>query len=202
MPNVAIAVLAAGEGKRMGRAKQLVSLVDERETLLERAIKAATETRPHATLVVLGCHRMELLRLIPEGVLAVHNEEWREGISSSIRIAVSAVSPEVDAILFTSCDQPFVHSNLLEEMMNVFAQGERSVVASLYCGSPGIPALFARNKFHDLLQLKGDRGAKKIILASEAHYIEAPEAEFDIDSEEDLARCVSFAAGATLTNMK
>ena len=95
--------------------------------------------------------------------------------------------------------QPFVSSRLLQSICRAFLDGNgESVVAAHYGDSPGIPALFARKKFPDLLELHGDRGAKKIILESTSVHISAPEAEFDIDTEADLQRCASnseYASG-------
>lgn len=196
MPEVAIVILAAGESKRMGRPKQLVQIVGE--SLLNRAIRTALESKIGEVHVVLGSGVQELASLVPSSVQIIMNSNWQEGIASSIRMAVSA-NKEMDAILFMSCDQPFIDSSLLRKIYTAFQTESREVVAALYGTpeSPGIPALFANSKFEELLRLTGDRGAKKIIVENDAFLISAPEADFDIDTEEDLARtkmCVGARA--------
>ena len=63
----------------------------------------------------------------------------------------------------------------------------KSIVASSYANTPGIPALFHKNLFPELKELKGDTGAKKIILNHRDMVAEIlfPSASIDIDTVED-----------------
>jgi molybdenum cofactor cytidylyltransferase len=182
-----IAILAAGAGQRLGGKKQ--STIFEGETLLARAVRTALESKVGRVNVVLGYDVEKFIPVLPKDVSISINQNWQEGIASSIRLAVeSAISCECDGILFTTCDQPFVDSNLLISLAHEFEKTSKLVVASFY-GTPGIPAIFSKEKFAELLLLNGDKGAKRIILDSDPHLIAAPQAQYDIDTEADLETC-------------
>jgi len=185
MNDISIAILAAGEGKRLGGLKQLAPF--DGETFLARAMRVAIEANLGKVYVVTGYKANELSSFIEQDqVSTIVNHDWQEGIASSIRAAVNAVEATAcRALVFMAIDQPFVDSVLLNSIADAFKTTGKSIVASDY-GTPGIPALFARETFPRLLELKGDKGAKQLINESDAHLIEAPRAQFDIDTREDF----------------
>ena len=82
-------LLAAGASTRLGEPKQLARLGGE--TLLERAIRTAREAGC-APLVVLGCEAQRIAREPwMRGVPYVINEDWPEGMGTSIAIGAKAV---------------------------------------------------------------------------------------------------------------
>lgn len=187
MRKYAVAVLAAGCGRRLGRTKQ--STIFDGENLLSRAVRIALESNVGEVFVVLGYEADHLKDLVSKDVSIQVNENWLEGIASSIRTAVEyATERGCDGILFTTCDQPFVDAELLRSLVDAFEQTSKSVVASFY-GTPGIPAIFSKEKFSELLLLTGDKGAKRLIQSSAAHLVSAPLAQYDIDTESDLETC-------------
>lgn len=188
MLNLSVTILAAGQGKRLGGTKQ--STIFEGETLLSRAVRVALGSKIGPVNVVLGFDAEKLVATLPDEVSISINQNWQEGIASSIRVAVEhAIACECDGILFTTCDQPFVDSNLLVSLADAFEKTSKTVIASLY-GTPGIPAIFSKEKFAQLLLLTGDKGAKRLILESDAHLVAAPLAQYDIDTEADLEACI------------
>jgi molybdenum cofactor cytidylyltransferase len=75
------------------------------------------------------------------------------------------LAADLDASLLQSCDQPFVTAAVLAQLIQLRLTSGKPIVASAYATTLGIPALFDRSCFPDLLRLKEDSGAKKIILA-------------------------------------
>ncbi len=195
MAKVAIAILAAGESKRMGCSKQLISF--QGLTLLQRALIAAKGAQPEQTIVVLGARYDQLAATISgENEVIVYNGNWIEGIASSIRTAVENLAPDIDAVLFLACDQPLVDAELLRTIIETYETTNSPVVASDY-GTPGIPALFAREIFPQLLGLRADRGAKAIILANTSCLVPAPQARYDIDTNDDIERLEQLLSKTT-----
>jgi molybdenum cofactor cytidylyltransferase len=89
----------------------------------------------------------------------------------------------------TLCDQPLVGREALERL--VAARGDaRTVVASTYAGTVGVPALFGAEHFTKLLALAGATGAKPLLASygPGVTLVECPEAVLDVDVREDLAR--------------
>ena len=179
---VAAVVLAAGASTRLGEAKQLVTLGGE--TLLERAVRIAREAGCLPVVVVVGAHSVQVLGSSVLGdAVPVINEEWKEGMASSIRLGVRALESarDVEGVLLMTCDQPAVTVKHLRQLMT-----KVEVKASHYAGRNGIPAFFPKEYFNKLMELKGDVGARGLL--AEARYEELENGELDIDTAADLAR--------------
>ncbi|HJQ35373.1 MAG TPA: nucleotidyltransferase family protein [Pyrinomonadaceae bacterium] len=189
-------VLAAGASTRMGTPKQLLRF--EGQTLLKRAALAALGAGCRPVVVVTGAHaaraRGELRGL---DVLEVENELWETGMASSVRAGIGAViESDADAVVLMLCDQPHVTSEIITGLIEAHKATGRGVVASEYGGGFGVPALFGRSLFDELVQLEGAAGAKQVIKshAREAHFVPFPEGETDVDTPEDFARLLGLKA--------
>jgi len=192
---VAAIVLAAGQSRRLGQPKQL--LMHAGETLLERAIRLASEAGATPVIAVLGanieiiCASISLRRAI----LAVNNQ-WPAGISTSIHAGLDALdeaSPDAGGVLILGCDQPRLTADHLKVLIATFAaQAETSISASAYAGVLGIPAVFPRSAFPQLRALRGDKGARALFADPTNSLVAVPFAggEIDIDEPGDLDQLV------------
>lgn len=187
-PKIGGLLLAAGGSQRLGSLKQLLEF--RGKTLLRRAAEAIVGTTCEPIVVVLGAE-VERSKAEVEN-LAVSfavNDEWELGMSSSIRFGLEKlleVEPEIDAVMITLCDQPFVTSEKIDLFVNEFASRCPSIIAAEYGGVRGVPALFASEYFDDLLKLTGDKGARDMIRNADAlTTINLPEATYDIDTPDD-----------------
>jgi molybdenum cofactor cytidylyltransferase len=188
--------LAAGGSRRLGRPKQL-----ERygaASLLRHCAAAARASRCAPVSVVLGAHADACaLELAGLDLLVVRNERWQEGASTSIRAGLAAVrehAPAAAGLIIALADQPLVTAAVFDRLAALSGTTGAAIVACEYSGSVGPPAFFARSIFPELELLRGDRGAKQIILADPARTVRLPlpEGACDVDTEEDVARCRSL----------
>jgi CTP:molybdopterin cytidylyltransferase MocA len=172
-------ILAAGASKRLGEPKQLLVLGGE--TLLERAVRVARAAGCSPVVVVLGASA-EAIRAGCEldDAVVVMNEDWSEGMGSSIR-AGAGVMRNADACIVMTCDMPAVTAGHLRALMS---SGE--MTASSYSSKKGVPAYFPVEAFQSLLELRGDAGAKDLLRS--ARSVELVGGELDVDTMEDLAR--------------
>jgi CTP:molybdopterin cytidylyltransferase MocA len=185
-------VLAAGASRRLGQPKQLLKL--DGETLIERAVRLANEAGAAPVISVLGAH-YELIReaIALEGAIHVVNNAWEHGIASSIRAGVEAletVAREASGVLILSCDQPRLTAGHLQALIQTFsAQAVPAILASAYGGVHGVPAVFPRAAFGSLLALRGDHGARSLLVEPQWAVIVLPfeGGEVDIDQPSDLA---------------
>ncbi|MBI5267687.1 MAG: nucleotidyltransferase family protein [candidate division Zixibacteria bacterium] len=184
---VSAVILAAGESSRLGRPKQLVQF--DGTTLIARAIETALASRCRDVTVVIGAHA-EIIR--PEAarynVRIVDNAAWKEGKSSSIRAAISVASDRAAGILFMTCDQPYLTTEILDELITAFESSNDAPVACGYGGTVGIPAIIPRRLFPQLRELRSDDGARAILQAVRDEVIPVAWADgsLDIDSVEDV----------------
>ena len=193
---VGAVVLAAGASSRMGTPKQLLRF--RGETLLRRAALAALGAGCRPVVVVTGAHALrtgEELRGL--GVLEVVNELWETGMASSVRAGIGALlgaDADASAVVLMLCDQPHVTSEIIAALVAAHRDGGRTVVASRYGESFGVPALFDRSLFPELARLEGRGGAKQLIErhAREAHFVSFPGGETDVDTPDDFARLLGL----------
>ncbi len=182
-------VLAAGASRRLGRPKQLVEF--RGETLLERAVRIAAESGAAPVIAVLGAHAEEIRASVPLPIATVViNGEWQSGMASSIRAGLRILEPDAPGVLLLACDQPRLGVSHLRSLLASFETGNSAaIVASVYRGTRGVPAVFPRSAFARLNALDGDKGARSILLDPHCELVEVKleGGEIDIDSPADLA---------------
>ncbi len=188
---IGIIILAAGASQRLGQPKQLLQF--EGKTLLRRAVETAIETN-YQTVVVLGANFEKTKAEIEELKVEIcFNENWQDGMSSSLKTGLKKlleVAPNLSALIVALCDQPFINSTILNGLAKTFEKTNAPIVASEYAETIGVPALFSRFVFDELLNLSADEGAKQIIKKHLAavETISVPQAEIDIDTMADYEK--------------
>lgn len=187
--NIGIIVLAAGSSSRMGRSKQLLDI--DGQPLLCRCVDHALAASPSQVVVVLGAnekpHR-ELLEKLPVQILS--NFYWKTGMGSSIKTGLNYLiqsGAELDAVILMVCDQPALTSDHLQKLIQIFHEKKKAIIASGYSNSSGVPVLFSRSFFSNLLLLNDDQGAKKIVqqFPDQVETVAFPNGSIDLDTEED-----------------
>lgn len=186
---VGAVILAAGASVRLGQPKQL--LFFEGETLLSRAANVACRAGCTPVVVVLGANA-KLMRQELENcsVTMVENANWVEGMGGSIRAGVNALLTQcssLNALLLMTCDQPLISSEKIGELLERYRTARVRMVAAAYEQTLGVPALFDRDCFSELLNLDAAQGAKHLLLRDPQNVasVVMPEAAVDIDTMED-----------------
>lgn len=189
---IASIILAAGASRRLGRPKQLVTYGGE--TLLARAIRLAHEAGALPVLVVLGAEYEAIHAAIEWSFArAVRNTDWEQGIASSIHAGLRAseeFAPDAAGAMMLACDQPRLTAEHLRALIGLFEdRGEAAIVASMYAGVHGVPAIFPRAAFAELRALSGDKGARALLVKPPCAVVAVDLAggEIDLDTPEDLA---------------
>ena len=189
MARVAAVIFAAGESSRFGRPKQLLRL--KNKSLVRRIVDAARDANCSPIIVVTGSGRNQVeSEVAGTSSTVVHNASWKAGMGGSIRTGVQYLAetePEVEAAMLLVCDQPLVEASVMRRLISLREQTQKPIVASSYATTFGVPALFDRSCFPELLALDGDSGAKTIILSNRDRVAELPfpGGAIDIDTVED-----------------
>ena len=190
---LALIILAAGSASRFGSPKQLAMLNGKR--LLQYAIDTGAEVLPNASFVVLGANADTIIPAVDlSKVNVVKNEQWKNGLSSSIQKVVSTLAIDYTALLFVAADQVFINSSHLKLLIEAWQQRPSCLVASTFSSEIGIPAIFPKEYYKTLLNIKGDQGAKGVLNDNRQNVIEVPisEAGVDIDTPDDLLAAHSW----------
>ena len=180
-------VLAAGASTRFGSPKQLVRIAGR--PLLHTAVTRASEVVGSALIVVLGSGAAELGALLKHspGSIVI-NQDWREGLASSIRAGIARLPLTCAGALLMLADQPAVSADDLRRLAGTWRKQPQYVAAALYSGTTGVPAIFPRSMFPELAQLRGDQGARAILRRNSDRLVRVPmaSAAIDVDTPEDL----------------
>ena len=187
-------MLAAGEGRRFGGAKQLAPF--HGRPLLEHAIRAASDSPVDDVVVVLGGRAEEIAAGVDLArARVVRCARWQEGHGASLRTGLEAV-PEADAAVVLLGDQPLVTAAAVRRVIEARGTGIEAVRAS-YGGEPSHPVLVERALFDRLLSMRADAVPREVLPAAATRLVScdglgSPE---DVDTPEDLARLELTWAG-------
>jgi CTP:molybdopterin cytidylyltransferase MocA len=129
-------------------------------------------------------------------VQIAENPDWALGMGSSIACGMRALEQRgfaVNAVAVLLADQPLVKASHLIRMRAAL-EPNCIAVAAEYGGSVGVPAIFSREVFEELLSLPPEGGAKQLLrqLDADVARFPLPEAAADIDTPEDYARLTSI----------
>lgn len=193
--SIGIIILAAGASSRLGRPKQLLPY--KGKTLLQHAVHTAAVATAKPIIVVLGAVAETVQEEIAEKkVYVVKNSGWQEGMASSIRCGINElakISPAAEGVILMVCDQPFVSVSILNSLLAAHRKTGKPVVACGYAETFGPPVFFHRSFFKELLQLKGDIGARAVVgqHADAVEVIPFAEGTFDVDTERDFEQLIN-----------
>jgi CTP:molybdopterin cytidylyltransferase MocA len=179
-PTTLAVVLAAGGGSRFtGPQHKLLAPLPEGSVgrvAVERAIAAGLD----GTLVVVGATDLDL----PSGAVVLTNPRWREGIATSLQVAVDhAREVGAEAVVVGLADQPFIDP----AAWRAVAASRSPIAVATYAGRRGNPVRLAGQIWPDLPRT-GDEGARALMRARPELVAEVPCAgnPADIDTTEDL----------------
>ena len=185
-----LVILAAGSSSRLGTPKQ--NLLFKGKTLLQLAVDVAVGSVCKPVVLVLGANSKSIvLDFIGQSVEIIRNDIWAEGMASSISTGLNAVlnlDDELSSVIFMLCDQPFADEHIINRLVEEQKPGK--IVASDYNDTLGVPVLFDKKYFNDLLVLKGEEGARKLLAkyANEVIPVMFPLGSVDVDTMEDYER--------------
>jgi molybdenum cofactor cytidylyltransferase len=188
---IAAIVLAAGRSTRMGGPNKLLAEVGGKP-LARIAVEEALASRADPVIVVTG-HQRERVEQALAGlkVRFVHNLDFADGLSTSLKAGIGAVPAEADGAIVCLGDMPQVRAALIDRMIAAFdpARGALIVVPTIE-GKRGNPVLWSRRFFPELAALEGDIGARHLIGGYGEALTEVPAdaaALIDIDTPEALS---------------
>ena len=192
LATVGLLLLAAGSSSRLARPKQLLPY--QGHTLLHHAAEVAAASPCRPLVLVTGALHDELLPEI-DGLPfhVVRNDAWADGMGGSIAAGLAelesaAEGPRVDAVVVMLCDQPLVSEEIIGQLIVQFQATHQPVVASAYAGTQGVPALFGREIFPELLALRGASGARELLQQyNHLPTIDFPGGATDVDTEAQYA---------------
>lgn len=194
---VSVLILAAGSSSRMGKVKQLLPWKES--TLLEHTIKIAKVSKACDVIVVLGSNARLIMESIKTTeVVFLENSNWKGGLGTSISCGIDYLlnyNKKSDAVLILLADQALMDSEHINKIIDLYSTGDSDLIGTRYEDKIGVPALFERNYFPDLLKLDGDRGAQLFLkkLGDKVLGLNPKGKAYDIDTLEDYNRLLKLS---------
>jgi molybdenum cofactor cytidylyltransferase len=188
MLRLSTVILAAGASKRLGYNKLCVRI--DGETVIRKTVRLFMEAGTGGITVVTG-HERERIEgeLIGFPVGFAHNPRPEEGMSSSIRAALPAISAS-DLVLFHLGDKPFVTRNTIEWVLRAYDEGRGSIVVAVHEGAKGHPVLIDMKKHLSSVRgVEGEGGLRNVVAENgeDVCFVETDEgAILDLDTEDDM----------------
>jgi len=174
-------ILAAGSGSRLGTPK--ASLVVGGQRLVDRAVNNFMAAGVLNIYVVLGAWQGEV-----QGAQVIINENWQDGMGSSLRIGLDHISKIETAtdVTISLVDLPGMTPEAIREIVQCTSE----IVVGTFSGKPGHPVKFAKKHWAEVSQCaQGDIGARNFLKGrDDVHFIPLDDlaAGKDIDTPEDL----------------
>jgi molybdenum cofactor cytidylyltransferase len=154
-------ILAAGESKRMGFQKML--LLFNSKTMIENVIMNVTGSAVDNTLVVLGSGKEDLIELIEKyDVSYCFNDNYKEGMLSSVKCGFKNVPSDFEAILVFQGDQPLIPPSVVNMMIEAYRSTGKGIVIPVYDKKRGHPLLIDRKYKEEIKTLDSNEGLRSL----------------------------------------
>jgi len=193
-PRLGAVVLAAGRSRRMGDRNKLLEPVDGKP-LVAHSVDALLDAGVSPVVVVLG-HEADRVRAVlgdRAGLRFVHNPDYAEGMSTSLRTGIQALTgDELDGAFVALGDMPWVRARHLEALREAFAPAEeRAICVPVHRRKRGNPVLWGASFFPEMQRVTGDVGARGLLRAhpDQVHLVpvDDPAVHLDVDTPDALA---------------
>lgn len=209
---ITAAILAAGEGRRLGLPKALAEIGGR--SLVEIVAETCLSSLVDETVVVLGARseeaeaRLALVRERHPGapLRSVVNEAWREGRTGSVQRAWESCPPGSSLLVFP-VDHPAVRLVTLDVLLGVFgyAAGEPDITVPVLVQDEvrrrGHPIVLSHRLRAEVLALGPDQPLHDVVRAhADGGLLEVPVDDpgilLDVDESADLERAAALLSGA------
>lgn len=161
---IAALVLAAGRSSRMGGPNKLLATIDGKP-LVAHVVDAALASRAASVTVVTGHMRERIAEaLAGRAVALVDNPDFGEGMSTSLRVGLTQVPAEAEAVVVLLADMPRITPDMIDTLIDAYEPDRGALIAvPTFAGKRGNPVLWSRRFFGDLERISGDIGGRNVI---------------------------------------
>jgi molybdenum cofactor cytidylyltransferase len=184
-------VLAAGESRRMGRAKLLLPY--GKNTIIETVIGNVIASSVDRTMVILGAHRRDIEEKIGRfSVKKVINRQYKKGMFSSVLCGLGSLPRSARAAVFVLADQPGIPAGVIDSLVESFQRENKGLIVPVYRKKRGHPLLLDLKYRREVESLPPDVGLRGLLQSHPEDILEvrvsSPEVLRDIDSPRDYRK--------------
>ena len=172
---VSAVILGAGQSRRMGSVNKLISEIEGR-SMISHIADAAEKSNVDRVFVVTGHEDEEIRRALSNhDINFVHNPNYADGLSTSLRTAIGALDADTDGVVVCLGDMPGITAEHINALINVFnPEAGRQICVPTFNGKWGNPVLWDGRFFDAIQNVSGDVGARHLIGAHQDVLCEVP----------------------------
>ena len=158
---LAVLLLAAGEGSRLGLTPKALLQKDD-QSLVSHFCQAITAFAPTEFIVVTGFYadaiESELDKLKKDLDLSIktaHNPNPERGQSSSVRLGLQALKSNYDVLLVALCDQALVGAVEIDALLQQYEKRDqqKEIILPMVGEQRGNPVVFSHQVITDILAI-------------------------------------------------
>jgi len=188
-------ILAAGGSERLSTPKQLLNW--QGKPFVCQVAQQALEAGLAPLIVVTGAYHGQVVQALAGlPVEIVHNADWQQGQSTSMKAGLKSLPERCESVIFLLSDQPQISSDLIKQLMDRYFKNRKAITAPMVDGQRGNPLLFDRAAFSALAEVKGDRGGRAVINQFEVDWLPWVDRRIllDVDQAGDYERLLNAYA--------
>jgi len=187
---ISLVILAAGKSTRMEENKLLLKV--NGETLIQRVVKTAKRSGVDELVVVLGYEaskiREQLAKLYCKPVT---NESYIRGQSESVKVGLSAISNNAEAVMILPADVALIDAQSINKVADEYRKSRSRIVVASHLQHSGHPILISRTLFPEVAAIDEDTQGLKAVVdrhRAEVKYVEVGTENvlIDIDTKDQF----------------
>lgn len=155
-------ILAAGESRRMGKPKLLLSF--KGKTIIETIVESVLKSKVDKVLTVLGSDKEKVEERIKNFPLEIaFNSDYKSGMLSSIQCGFKALAENAQAVLIILGDQPSVSSEVIDKIIAAYRRTGKGIVLPVYKKERGHPLLIDTKYRREVEKLSPQTGLRELV---------------------------------------
>ena len=188
-------ILAAGASTRMTKYKQLLRF--KGQSLLNDVVSKCSHLDLHQIICITGYLNEELKAEVGNShMVFIHNNKHEDGMVSSLQLGINHLleDSQTEAALVMLTDQPLVPLSHYQAMLGKMRENSHLLMATSYNDTIGVPAIYSRAYFSEILSLDKHSSAKSILKRHQERVLtmECAEAGIDIDTDQDYQKLLDY----------
>lgn len=169
-------ILAAGLSSRMKQFKPLLPLAGM--TALERIVRTYREAGVEDVRVVVGHRHEELEPVVASlGGRSVLNQNYREGMFSSVVAGIGTLGQEADVFLVQPVDVPLIRAATIRRLLQAYRQSRADLLYPCFLGRRGHPPLIDGRHAKIIAGWQGEESLRTVLARWESTAREVPVAD-------------------------
>ena len=178
-------LLAGGQSRRMGTANKLTLPLAGKPMV--RLVAEAGLEQLNELVVITGHESTDVLEALSGlEIRPVHNPDYADGLSSSLKAGIGAVPPDSTHAMILLADMPGIGAAHIEKLVSAVEQAPPgAIIVATHKGKRGNPVVWPRAYFEALKHITGDTGARHLVGENSEKVIEVElgeAASIDLDT--------------------